>query len=280
MPINFFSVANHTVLVSGGDSDIGAYIAKGLADAGASRVYIVGRQAASLYNIAKHSPRVILPLIGDVTTIRGCKLVAEQFSGAEKKKVEKQGGSVTLDLLVHNVGLGQYEGDGAHNTAAPEKPNGPTMKILEYDWKKELVQNAASVHWLSAALLRYLVVPSTKPRAGRGSVVVNTFAAKLYVPLPAIDHIHNANRAAADNITQNLATRLARLDVRVNGIALANMTSQNKTTGNLVKHEEDSHAASCAGGEDDVVGAVIYFASMVSSRVSGTIIKVHGGGYS
>ena len=45
---DLFSISNRVVLVTGASSGIGLYVAKGLARAGAARVYISGRRAALL----------------------------------------------------------------------------------------------------------------------------------------------------------------------------------------------------------------------------------------
>lgn len=71
MSNDLFSVSKRVALVTGASSGIGSYIAKGLADAGMSRVYISGRREDALQTVASTAPHIIIPIIGDVGTRKG-----------------------------------------------------------------------------------------------------------------------------------------------------------------------------------------------------------------
>jgi len=115
-------------------------------------------------------------------------------------------------------------------------------------------------------------------REGRGSIVNNTSVSALSVAPAAKLHLYSASKAAAESISQNLASKFTRLGVRANSIAIANIPSEmNDPTnpGSFVFQAKIPIGR--VGTEDDAVGAVIYLASRAGSYVSGTVIKVDGG---
>ena len=141
MAADLFSVADRVALVTGASSGIGAYVAQGLARAGAARVYISGRRAAQLDKVAQAAPGVIIPLVGDVSTINGCKELANAFVAAETKANVQE---VKLDLLMNNAGMGAQEGRWTHG-ASVEQIRDALLQTPDEDWAKVNAVNVGSL---------------------------------------------------------------------------------------------------------------------------------------
>ncbi|KAH9830834.1 uncharacterized protein C8Q71DRAFT_817188 [Rhodofomes roseus] len=281
MSADVFAFTNRIVLISGGSSGIGAYLAQGLAVAGDgnNRIYIVGRRAAALASTASASAHAssIIPLSGDVSSIAGCQKVAADFVEAEKNAGVAED-KIQLDLLVNNAGILRGEGS-APPEASVEELAESLLKASDDDWRVEMAVNVGSIQWLSASLLLYLVrAASTGKRDGRGNIVVNTSVSAFNQTPPF--HLYCASKAAAHSVTQSLARALTPRGVRVNSIAPANVPSEMNSLSNpasFVSKLKDSMPVGRIGEPEDVVAAVVYLASRAGSYVSGTVIAVDGG---
>ncbi|CCL98363.1 uncharacterized protein FIBRA_00358 [Fibroporia radiculosa] len=279
MSDNLFSFSGRVALVTGGGSGLGSYIAKGLVEAGASRVYITGRRAPALQGIAETAPDRIIPIVGDVATIEGCRRVTGDFIAGEKNAgvVEKD---VKLDMLVNNAGVGLAEGTwGAEATL--EEIRDALLTARDVDWAQEFAVNAGSIQWMSACVLPYLVRAAKTNegfREGRGCIVNNTSVSAFYYK--GQGHLYAASKAAAHSVTQSLADKLTRLGVRVNSIAPANVPSEMNDPSNpqsFISRLKDVIPIGRIGEAQDVVGTVLYLGSRAGSFVSGTVIAIDGG---
>ncbi|TFY77128.1 hypothetical protein EWM64_g6886 [Hericium alpestre] len=275
-----FSVEGRVAIVTGASSGIGAYIAKGLALGGATRVYITGRRLNMLQETAKGFPAIV-PLQGDVSTKAGCLATTSAFVAAETARGIPEG-AVALDVLVNNAGIMTNDGTWAADASA-EEVSKALLHASDDDWAKAFAINAYSLQWMSAALLPYLARASQTNqgfREGRGSIVNNTSVSALYVSRDAQGHIYSASKAAAESLTQNLASKFTKLGVRVNSIAPANVPSEINDITNpnsFISKLKDIIPIGRAGNEEDMVGAVLYLTSRAGSFVSGVVIKIDGG---
>ncbi|KAI0329182.1 NAD(P)-binding protein [Cubamyces sp. BRFM 1775] len=279
MSSDLFSVANRVVLVTGASSGIGSYIATGLARAGAARVYIVGRRAAQLSAVSMTGPAgVLAPLVGDVSTIAGCKAIASAFVEQERERGIEE---VKLDVLVNNAGMGAREGDWVDG-ASVEEIKDALLQAPDEAWAKVFAVNVSSIQWLSAALLPYLFNASKDggKAEGRGCIINNTSVSAFYVSRHATGHLYAASKAAAESVSLNLASKLTRLGVRVNSIAPANVPSELNSPDDprsFISRLRDDIPVGRIGNEDDVVAAVIYLSSRAGSYISGNVVKLDGG---
>ncbi|KAI0645447.1 hypothetical protein C8Q79DRAFT_1010408 [Trametes meyenii] len=280
MSTDLCSIANRTALVTGASSGIGSYIAQGLAQAGAARVYISGRRAAQLDVVAKAAPGAITPLVGDISTIDGCKALAEAFAVSEHR-AGVDTSQVKLDILVNNAGMGVPEGDWSDGTNVEEVKEA-LLQTRDEDWAKIFAVNVASLQWLSAALLPYLANASANggKAEGRGCIINNTSVSAFYVSPHAKLHLYAASKAAAESVTQNLASKLTRLGVRVNSIAPANVPSELNSPDDprsFISTLRDVIPIGRIGNAEDMVASVIYLSSRAGSYISGNVIKLDGG---
>ncbi|KAI0259039.1 hypothetical protein BC834DRAFT_1029028 [Gloeopeniophorella convolvens] len=274
-----FSVQGRVALITGAGSGIGAYLAHGLAQAGCTRVYITGRRGHALLETAKYS-FAIVPIPGDVATRGGCVALARAFVEHEVKRGVPEE-SVQLDILVNNAGIMTKDGTWPPDAGAG-KVSVALLQASDDDWVQAFAINASSIQWLSAALLPYLAYASKTNdgfREGRGCIINNTSVSALYVSRAAQGHIYSATKAAAESLTQNLASKLTKLGVRVNSFAPANVPSEINDVNNpesFIAKLRNVVPIGPVGNEEDMVGAVIYLASRAGSFVSGVVIKVMG----
>ncbi|TFK53933.1 NAD(P)-binding protein [Heliocybe sulcata] len=282
MASTLFSVSNRVALVSGASSGIGAYIAKGLAEHGCTRVYMVGRRETALKTLASVSPSILIPIVGDVSTKAGCVQIAETFTKLEKQAGVKEG-EIGLDILVNNAGVMKLEGMWDENAASVEEVKDALLKLDDGDWAHELAINVASFQWLSAALLPYLVHSSKHNngfREGRGCIINNTSVSALYVSRADKGHLYAASKTAAESLSKNLASKFTKMGVRVNSIAPANIPSEMndpKSEDSFISKLRNIIPIGRTGNEEDAVGAIVYLASRAGSYVSGTCIILDGG---
>ncbi|TBU29615.1 hypothetical protein BD311DRAFT_267595 [Dichomitus squalens] len=275
MSADLFSIANRVMLVTGASSGIGSYVAQGLARAGAARVYITGRRAAQLDSVAQAVPGVLVPLVGDVSTIDGCKALADAFVSAERRLGVQD---VKLDLLFNNAGMAVAEGFWG-SSASGEQIRDALLQVDDKDWATVFAVNVGSLQWLSAALLPYLIAASVNngKAEGRGCIINNTSVSAFFVSPQVQGHLYAASKAAAESMSLNLASKFTRLGVRVNSIAPANVPSELNSPDNprsFISLMKDHIPIGRIGNQDDVVAAVMYLASRAGSYISGNVIKV------
>ncbi|EJF65076.1 NAD(P)-binding protein, partial [Dichomitus squalens LYAD-421 SS1] len=275
MSADLFSIANRVMLVTGASSGIGSYVAQGLARAGAARVYITGRRAAQLDSVAQAVPGVLVPLVGDVSTIDGCKALADAFVSAERRLGVQD---VKLDLLFNNAGMAVAEGFWG-SSASGEQIRDALLQVDDKDWATVFAVNVGSLQWLSAALLPYLIAASGNngKAEGRGCIINNTSVSAFFVSPQVQGHLYAASKAAAESMSLNLASKFTRLGVRVNSIAPANVPSELNSPDNprsFISLMKDHIPIGRIGNQDDVVAAVMYLASRAGSYISGNVIKV------
>ncbi|OSX66725.1 hypothetical protein POSPLADRAFT_1132831 [Postia placenta MAD-698-R-SB12] len=279
MAPDLFSFSNRVALITGGGSGIGAYVAKGLAETGASRVYIIGRRVAGVEATTQAAPNVIIPIVGDVGTSEGCRKIVEAFEGGEKK-AGIDAADIRLDLLFNNAGIAHEEGAWGPG-ATPEQVRDALLKASDTDWAHEFAVNVSSVQWMSALLLPHLVRASKQnngARDGRGCIVINSSVSAFYYSSPV--HVYAASKAAAHSVTQSLASKFTRLGVRVNSIAPANVPSEMNNPDDprsFISQRRDVIPIGRIGSGEDVVGTVLYLASRAGSYISGTVILVSEG---
>jgi len=69
---SLFSVNGLNIVITGGGSGLGAYMARALAVNGASKIFIIGRREEALTrtrsSLPEHYSNVVIPIIADVTS--------------------------------------------------------------------------------------------------------------------------------------------------------------------------------------------------------------------
>ena len=169
-----------------------------------------------------------------------------------------------IDVLVNNAGV--Y----ADLTMTP-------FEDLDIDeWRRVLEVNV-----IGQALATRAVVPAMR-RQGGGSIV-NLSSGTPFKGVPFMLH-YVASKGAVNAMTKALAKELGAADIRVNAVA-PGFTLSDGVLANphqLEKLQEISRQARVIQRDqhpDDIVGAVIFFASQDSAFVTGQTLVVDGGAY-
>ena len=169
-----------------------------------------------------------------------------------------------IDVLVNNAGV---------YSSLELKP----FEDLDIDeWRRVLEVNV-----IGQAMATRAVVPAMR-RQGGGSIV-NLSSGTPFKGVPFMLH-YVASKGAVNAMTKALAKELGGADIRVNAVAPGFTLSDGvlKNPHQLEKLQEISRQARVIQRDqhpDDIVGAVIYFASQDSAFVTGQTLVIDGGAY-
>jgi citronellol/citronellal dehydrogenase len=239
------------VLVTGGGTGIGRCIAHEFAALGA-QVAICGRRAEPLAQTVAEITADGGKATAFSLDIRDDEAVAQVVS-----KVVAQLGR--LDVLVNNAG-GQF-------IAGAEE-------IRAKGWRAVVDTNLNGTFWMSQAAFRAW-------QGAHGGVQIN-IVADVWNGFPGAAHT-GAARAGVMNLTQTLALEWASRGVRVNAVAPGGILSSG-----LGRYPPEIQAmaaealaqvpAARLGTEAEVAAAVVFLASPAAAFITGTTMRVDGGG--
>ena len=250
--MDLFDLTGKVAVVTGGARGIGAMIARGLLDAGAS-VYVSSRKApAGDALVAELSPLGrIASIPADLSTEAECKRLAAEVGEREDH----------VDILVNNAGAAW----GA-----------PLEDFPESGWDKVLALNLKAPFFTTRAFLGLL-----GERAGRDdpSRVINVGSIDgLRVPgLPT--YSYSSSKAGLHQLTRVLANELGPRAITVNVIAPGPFDTKmmEATLAEFGEMIAEAAPLKRIGRPDDMAGAAVYLASRAGAYVTGVILPVDGG---
>jgi NAD(P)-dependent dehydrogenase (short-subunit alcohol dehydrogenase family) len=244
-----FRLDGRVALVTGGSRGIGKMIAAGFIAQGA-KVYISSRKADACFATAEELGPNCVALPQDISTVAGCKALAEQLAEHESR----------LDILVNNAGAAWGE---AFETF-PEK-----------GWDKVMDLNVKSPFFLTQALFNLLKAGASRHRPGKVINITSIDGQRLN---PWDTYSYHASKSALIYLTKRMAARLIRDSINVTSIAPGAFASEMNRAAR--DHGEDVAKAIPAkriGVDEDMAGAAIYLASRAGDYVVGDTITVDGG---
>ena len=246
---NLFRLDGRVALVTGGSRGIGKMIAAGFIAQGA-KVYISSRKAdACEATAAELGPRCV-PLPQDVSTVDGCRALAEAFAGKEGK----------LDILVNNAGAAW----GVPFEEFPEK-----------GWDKVMDLNVKSPFFLTQALHPALKAAASHERPGKVINITSIDGLRLN---PWETYSYHASKSALIYLTKRMAARLIRDSINVTSIAPGAFASEmNRAARDHGDEVAQNIPAKRIGIDEDMAGAAIFLASRAGDYVVGETIVVDGG---
>ncbi|MCU1400182.1 MAG: 3-oxoacyl-ACP reductase [Acidimicrobiales bacterium] len=252
MTSDLFSLAGKTALVTGGSRGIGAMIARGLLDAGATIVISsrkIGELTAAQQELAQYGD--VAALSADVSTVEGVKALAAQVGERFP----------SLNILVNNAGATWGQ---------------PIEEFTEAGWDRTVDTNLKGVFFLTQALLPNLRAAGTFDDPAR---VINVGSIDGLHVNPMDTYPYSASKAGVHHMTRALARRLGPDHITVNAIAPGPFES--KMMASTLEAFGDSIAKSAPlgriGRADDMAGVAVYLASRAGAYVTGAIIPVDGG---
>ncbi len=238
-----------TALVTGGRSGIGYAVAKHFLTLGA-KVMICSRKEAPLKQAAAE-----LSEFGECR-YQTCDIREMEQVQAVADKVESTFG--VLDILVNNAG-GQFPA--------------PAELISKNGWAAVINNNLNGTFYMSQTMYNRFF-----SKQSHGNII--NIIANIYRGFPGMAHT-GAARAGVDNLTKTLAQEWAHNKVRVNAIApgIIESSGLDQYPPHIQKRFEEGKEENLMkrfGTVEDISNAVMFYASPLSSYVSGTTLYVDG----
>ncbi|MFZ4620924.1 MAG: SDR family oxidoreductase [Bacteroidota bacterium] len=268
------NIKGKVCVITGGAGIIGTSLAIGLGSAGA-KIAIVDFNKEKAEEVAAH---VTMETGALAIGVFGNVLDKALLQDAKRTINEKLG---MIDVLINGAG-----------------GNAPTATTqLEFLSKDSLGELSKSFFGLDLDGFRKVfdlnflgtVLPTmvfAEDMTGRGGQIINISSMNSFHPLTKIP-AYSAAKASINNLTEWLAVHFAKLDIRVNAIAPGFfLTDQNrflltdKETGGLTPRGDKILANTPMGrfGEpEELVGAMLFLISDLSTFITGIVIPVDGG---
>ena len=241
-----FRLDGKVALVTGASRGLGAGIADGLREAGAT-VVGTSRDAESAAQVAKRlgTPTVVMD-VADVSSVReGVDRVASELG--------------RLDILVNNAGVNVPQG---------------LFEVDEASWDAVIDTNLKGTFFASQAAARHMVSGED------GGRIVNITSQAGVVGIEE-RAAYGASNGGANILTKVLALELAQHGITVNSVAPTFVATE-LTRATLENPEWRERILSRiplgrVGEVEDVVGAAVYLASPAAKMVTGHTLLVDGG---
>ena len=241
-------------IVTGGAMGIGQAIVQALLTEGASVVIADREGAAEAAKALDNARNSVIGVPCDVSSQGDTEAMASAALEAFGR----------IDVLVNNAGV--YS----------SLQMTPFEDLDIEEWRRVLEVNV-----IGQAMATRAVVPAMR-RQGGGSVV-NLSSGTPFKGVPFMLH-YVASKGAVNAMTKALAKELGAADIRVNAVAPGFTLSDGvlENPHQLEKLQEISRQARVIQRDqhpDDIVGAVVFFASQDSAFVTGQTLVVDGGAY-
>ena len=252
MTSDLFSLNGKTAVVTGGSRGIGAMIARGLLDAGAS-IIISSRKQHELdeAQAALSAHGHVEAIRADVSTLEG----VEALAAAVNERFP------TLNILVNNAGATWGM---------------PLDDFSEHAWDKVMDTNVKGVFFLTQKLLPNLRAAASADDPAR---VVNIGSIDGLHVNPMDTYSYAASKAGVHHLTRALARKLGPQHITVNAVAPGPFES--KMMAATLEAFGDDIARSAPlrriGRPDDMAGVAVFLCSRAGSYVTGAVIPVDGG---
>jgi NAD(P)-dependent dehydrogenase (short-subunit alcohol dehydrogenase family) len=246
---NLFRLDGRVALVTGGSRGIGKMIAAGFIAQGA-KVYISSRKADACLAAAEELGDAGIALPQDISTVDGCKALAERLAEREGK----------LDILINNAGAAWGE---------------PFETFPEKGWDKVMDLNVKSPFFLTQALHDLLKAAASRERPAKVINITSIDGQRLN---PWETYSYQASKAALIYLTKRMAARLIRDAINMTSIAPGAFASEmNRAARDHGDEVARRIPAQRIGVDEDMAGAAIYLASRAGDYVVGETITVDGG---
>ncbi|HEX5638860.1 MAG TPA: SDR family oxidoreductase [Burkholderiaceae bacterium] len=254
MPLKqLLDLTGRTALITGGSRGLGRQIAEGFLEMG-TRVVVSARKADELEAAVEHLSR-----FGPASWIAADASDPAAIARLAEQSIERLG---HVDILVNNAGATW----GA-----------PAEDYPAEAWDKVMNLNIRAVFLLTQAIGRASMIPR---RSGRVINVASIAGLFGNPPGTMATIAYNTSKGALVNFTRALATEWGRHDINVNALAPGFFPS--KMTKGLIDHVGADTLAGYAplgriGGDEDLKGAALLFASDAGRHITGQILAVDGG---
>ena len=249
---DLFDLSGKVALITGGSRGLGLQIAEALGETGA-KVAITARKQDELDEAAARLAKQGV----ETLTIAGDLSKFDTIPGMVEKAVARYG---TVDILVNNAGT---------TWGAPAEEHPPEA------WHKVMNLNVNAMFLLSQEVGRRCMIPRRK-----GKIINMSSVAGLRAHGSGMTTIaYTTSKAAVLHFTRALAAEWGKYDINVNAICPGFFPSK-MSRALLEKIGDDVIAGTPLrrlGGDDDLKGLAVFFASEASRHVTGQYLAVDGG---
>ena len=242
---NPFSLEEKTILVTGASSGIGRGIAVTCSKMGAT-VIINGRNKVRLQEtLSQMEGKDHVVAVGDLTDASSLSAIVETLP--------------KIDGVVHCAGMGQRK---------------PCKDLHLEDVNQVMDVNFKAPVMLQAELLR-------QKKISKGASIV--FVASIASWSPSFGNsVYSASKGAIISYANCLALELAPRKIRVNCISPAmvwtDLILADGTDEEQLKEDEQKYPLKRYGQPDDIANLAVYMLSDASSWMTGSNVKISGGG--
>jgi NAD(P)-dependent dehydrogenase (short-subunit alcohol dehydrogenase family) len=272
---NFDDLKDRVCVITGGAGVIGTSLGLGLGSAGVKTIILDIDLAA-----AQKTANEIRETTGTFSMGVAANVLDKQSLLDAMELIHKAAGKI--EILINGAG-----GNSPKATTQVEemtKESGADLSGTFYGLELEGFRKVFDLNFIGT-LLPSMVLTTDMIEAGKG-VVLNISSMNSYHPLTKIP-AYSAAKASVNNFTEWLSVHLAKTGIRVNAIAPGFfITNQNRfllideKTVQLTARSKKILSATPMGrfGEtDELVGAVLFLLSDISSFVTGITIPIDGG---
>ncbi|MEA4926782.1 MAG: glucose 1-dehydrogenase [Syntrophomonadaceae bacterium] len=250
MAENLFDLTGKVAIVTGGTKGLGYGMAKGLAKAGAD-IVIVSRTPADCERVAAEIAATGRRSIGIPTDVSKVESVQKMVDQA----VAEMG---HIDILVNNAG-----------TAVTK----PALDLTEEDWDYVVDLNLKGQFFIAQTVGKLMAAQKS------GSIINIASVFGVIVDKNVLPY--HASKAGLIHMTKALASEWARYGIRVNtvspGYVITPMNEKEFSDPKVMDHFVKKIPQRHLGEIEDIVGAVVYFASDASKYATGSNLLVDGG---
>ena len=249
---DLFQLDGKVALITGGSRGLGLQMAEALGEMGC-RVAITARKANELAEAKTHLQSrgiEVQTIVNDLQRFEGIPGLVDEVLGLHG----------SIDILVNNAGATW----GA-----------PAEDYPDEAWHKVMNLNVHAPFFVAREVGKRSMIPR---RAGK--IINIASVAGLKGSPPGMNTIaYNTSKAAAINFTRALAAEWGKYNINVNALCPGYFPT--KLSAGLAKA-----AAGIAkvtpigriGGEHDIKGAAVFFASEASRHITGQALAIDGGG--
>jgi NAD(P)-dependent dehydrogenase (short-subunit alcohol dehydrogenase family) len=249
---DLFDLSGKTALITGGSRGLGLQIAEALGEQGA-KVAITARKQGELDEAAARLSKLGI----ETLTIAGDLSKFDTIPGMVEKALDRYG---ALDILVNNAGT---------TWGAPAEDHPPEA------WHKVMNLNVNAMFFLTQEVGRRSMIPRRK-----GKIINMSSVAGLRAHGSGMTTLaYNTSKAAVLQLTRALAAEWGKYDINVNALCPGFFPSKmSRGLLEVIGDEVIAHTPlGRLGGDDDLKGIAVYFASEASRHVTGQYIAVDGG---
>jgi NAD(P)-dependent dehydrogenase (short-subunit alcohol dehydrogenase family) len=247
-----FDLSGKAALITGGSRGLGFQIAEAFGELGV-KVALTARKQGELDEAAARLTKQGV----ETLTIAADLSKYETIPGVVERTVDRYG---TIDILVNNAGT-------TWGAPAEEHP--------AEGWHKVINLNVNATFFLSQEVGRRCMIPRRK-----GKIINMASVAGLRAHGTGMTTIaYDTSKAAMIHFTRSLAAEWGKYDINVNAICPGFFPT--KMSRGLLQTIGDDVVAHTPlgrlGGDDDLKGIAVFFASEASRHVTGQFIAVDGG---